>query len=377
MKSDTVFGHVALRFAVHPENLATEALSFILRTSPAASRAFTEFVRPILQGDPGSLLFETQQGGLEQSIPDMKCSDDKGIRVIVENKFWAGLTENQPVTYIRELPDGVTALVLFVVPEARLQLVWSEVVKRCEDAKIPVGDVQKLTTMTAAGIGGGHYIAATSWKVLLDALSAAAISAGEDGCQNDIAQLQGLCRKMDEEELLPLRGDELTDLSMARRFINFANLAIDIVNGAGSQGLCDRKGVKETNYLHASGAYIRIGKYTPWVGFDRLAWRSIGVSPIWVIFPRNDQIAKIREKLARFRTTTPQRFFDIENGKAAVPIFLTTGVEKQRVIEDAIGQIRKLRDALGVGEPSTDSPSLDPETSETENLIPPDGPATP
>ena len=136
MGPNTVFGHLAFQFATHPENLATEALSFVLRTSPAASRAFTEFLRPIGLDCPGGLYFETQRGGLEQSIPDMKCRDGKGqLRVIVENKFWAGLTENQPVTYIQELfhqlPVGVAAL-LFVVPKARLQLVWDEVVRRAE-----------------------------------------------------------------------------------------------------------------------------------------------------------------------------------------------------------------------------------------------------
>ena len=378
MNSDTVFGHLALRFAVHPENLATEALSFILRTSPAASRAFTSFVRDTGLDDPGSLRFDTQQGGLERSIPDMKCRDEEGrLRVVVENKFWAGLTENQPVTYIRELLAGVAALVLFVVPKARLELVWNEIVVRCRDAGIPVSGVEKPPTIKAADIGGGHHLAATSWGVLLDALSIAATSAGETDTCNDITQLQGLCRRMDEESFLPLSGDELTNLGMARRIINLSDLPFDIVNEAVSRGLCSRKGVRETNYRYGSGANMRIGKYTSWVGFDVLAWRRWGASPIWVSFPPGALIAEVRNKLVRFHTATTQRFFDFESGWAAVPIFLTTGVEKHNVIEDAVGQIRKLRDELGVGEQSTDSPSLDPETCETENLIPPDGPATP
>ena len=35
---------------------------------------------------------------------------------------------------------------------------------------------------------------------------------------------------------------------------------------------------------------------------------------------------------------------------AAVPIYLTNGVEKQRIIEDAASQILELRDELGVRE---------------------------
>lgn len=341
MESKTVFGHLALRFAVHPENLATEALGFILRTSTAASHAFTALVREIGLDDPGSLRVDTQQGGLEQSIPDMKCFDDTGrLRVVVENKFWAGLTENQPVTYIHELPAGASALVLFVVPEARLKLVWNEVASRCKDAGIPMSEVEKPQTMKAADIGGGHYLAATSWGVLLDALSAAATSAGEIEARNDIAQLQGLCKRMDEEAFLPLR-DELTNLDMARRFINFSNLPFSIVDEAVNRKLCIRK--NETNYRHASGAYVRFGEYTAWVGFDRLAWRSMGVSPMWVIFPRDGRSAEVRKRLARFRTAAPQRCFDIEYGWTAVPIFLTPGVAKPDIVDNAVRQIQEMR----------------------------------
>ena len=322
---------------------------------------------------------QTQHGGLELSIPDMKCYDDQGkLRVIVENKFGADLTKNQPVTYIHELQDGVAGLVLFVVPEARLQLVWGEIVTRCKAAEIPVDDVRKSTAMTVADIGGEHYIAATSWKVLLDALSAETPINEETDCRSDIAQLQGLCRRMDEEVFLPLSGDELTNLGMARRFINFADLALDIVNVAASQGLCDRDGVRETNYRHGSGARIRIGKYTPWVGFDAKSWLRLGISPIWVFFypPPLNPTFEIRERLVKFRTGTAQPIYDSNNG-LLVPIVLLAGVDKQHVIDHAVGQIRKLRNELGVGEPSTDSTSLDPESCETENLIPPDGPAMP
>lgn len=172
MKSDTVFGHLVHQFAIHPENLPTEALSYILRTSPAASRAFTNFIRQIVSDCPDGLRFETQQVGLEQSIPDMKCFDDEGNkRVIVENKFWAGLTDNQPVTYISELPAGIGALVLLVVPESRLQIVWEEVISRCRIKEILVGNVQKLTTMISAEIGEGHYLRTLYFAIFFSTVS--------------------------------------------------------------------------------------------------------------------------------------------------------------------------------------------------------------
>ena len=45
MSVNTMFGHLALQFTTHPENLATEALAFVLRNSAAASGAFSVFLR--------------------------------------------------------------------------------------------------------------------------------------------------------------------------------------------------------------------------------------------------------------------------------------------------------------------------------------------
>jgi len=362
VKSNTVFGHLVHQFAIHPENLATEALSFILRT-PAASGAFTNFVKQILADCPDGMRFETQQVGLEASIPDMKCFDDAGnIRVIVENKFWAGLTGNQPVTYIRELPAGIGALVMLVVPEARLQIVWDEIVGRCMANNIPVQSVKQLPTMKMADVGEGHHLAATSWKALLDALASAATSAGKIESYSDIAQLVGLCRTMEEEGFLPLRSEELTNLEMARRFINFSDLPFGIINEAVSQGLIDRKGLRETPQRYGSGSYVRLGGYSAWVGFHAYQWHRLGASLMWVNFyPEYCSVTEVRNKLLRFRNAVPPRCFDVERGNykwLAVPIYLPAGVEKHRIIEDAVRQIRDLRDELGVQESLGAKPNL-------------------
>jgi hypothetical protein len=47
-------------------------------------------------------------------------------RVFIENKFWAGLTENQPVAYLRLLAQYASPTVLLtVVPASRLETVAS------------------------------------------------------------------------------------------------------------------------------------------------------------------------------------------------------------------------------------------------------------
>jgi hypothetical protein len=117
------------------------------------------------------LRFRTQQ--TEGSIrPDMWGFDGVNPRVFVENKFWAGLTDNQPVNYLRQLSEYTQpAVLLFVVPAEREQTLWRELIRRLEDAGISAPDKK-----TAAGIAQysptsiGPILALTSWTRLLAVL---------------------------------------------------------------------------------------------------------------------------------------------------------------------------------------------------------------
>jgi hypothetical protein len=350
MSGNTVFGYVALQFGTRPENLATEGLAFVLRNSPSASGAFSSFLHAAGIDCPPNLRFETQQVGVDQCIPDLKCLDVEGrVRVVVENKFWAGLTDNQPVTYIRELTQGCSGAVLFVVPQARLRIIWDELVSRCAVAGVPLGEPRTEGGVSKCEVEGQHFLAITSWRMLLGALSTATASAADMRAHNDVAQLQGLCEAMDEQAFLPVRGEELTNVEMAKRIINFSDLPFDIVGEAEKLGFCNRKGLKETAQRYGpGGTYIRIGSYTPWFGFDAYAWLKLGISPLWVNFfaPPYSPTAEIREKLVRYRTALSPKCFDFE-GRVSVPIFVAVGVEKDRVIEGAARQIGELAAELG------------------------------
>lgn len=344
MNSNTLFGHLALQFSAHPENLATEALAFILRNSAVASRAFTDFLHGIALECPDILRYETQQVGTDESIPDMKCLGSGGtLRVIVENKFWAGLTDNQPVTYIRELPENSFGLLIFVVPEARTRLIWNEVVSRCANANIPVLNVRQVSDAMVGDVATSHKLAVTSWKSLLEMLASSTTSAADTAAHNDVVQLQGLCNRMDEEAFLPLRPDELTNLEIPRRIINLSDLPFDIVSAAEGLGYCNRRGLRATPGRYGSGTYLRIGEYEPWLGFDAAGWLRFGVSPLWLYF--YSRTHEVRERLARAGLANTPRCFDFD-GNVSIPIFLTAGVERRNLVEDGVRQLCELSTAL-------------------------------
>ena len=91
----TLFSHIIQkRFSQVNEDVATDALAYILESSEAARRGMMKLLWGITAGLP-QLRFRTQQA--EGTIrPDMWGYGETEPRVFVESKFWAGLTDNQP-----------------------------------------------------------------------------------------------------------------------------------------------------------------------------------------------------------------------------------------------------------------------------------------
>ena len=96
MYSSSLLAHLTKNFAPHPENVAMEALGHILAHSASARSGLTS----ILSGTGISeyLSYRTQQAeGAALARPDLTERDAQGRNIVlVEAKFWAGLTDNQP-----------------------------------------------------------------------------------------------------------------------------------------------------------------------------------------------------------------------------------------------------------------------------------------
>ncbi len=101
MAAETLLAHLTGRFVTQAENLATESLAFLFARYPLATGAFERFVGAFHADLPGSLKYWPQNWSADdQSIPDLVGVAVGGAQpLVVEAKFWAGLTENQPVTH--------------------------------------------------------------------------------------------------------------------------------------------------------------------------------------------------------------------------------------------------------------------------------------
>ena len=280
------------------EPIATQSLAYFLARSASARRAVQETV---LAGgaDVGTLESVWPEAvGQDGGIPDVACFDGDGtVRVLIENKFWANLTQHQPETYLSRLQkEGKPSALLFVAPEARIPLLWSEVCER--EGMTAALDADAGATLKSVVARDKIYMIATSWRQLLDKMA----RSPDEALLGDIRQLQVLCEKMEEDTLpWPLPPDLEAVTPWLTRLID------DATDSARSKGYLNTQGLHRTPQPHGYGRYVEIGidgkpgGGTAWFGINSILWTKYGQSPLWVMFVSNaDQavLEKVRRSLA-------------------------------------------------------------------------------
>ena len=331
------------------EPAATQALAYLLNESADIATAFVDVVgrTGIAAFTLGRIAAEEQHG---DNFPDLTIRDGDGVvRILVENKFWAGLTDAQPVAYLQALPDDLSSALLFIVPHQRVHVLWSELRDRCVRNAVELGSESSTVSITWAS-AGNRTLAITSWKHILGSLEKAAVDGGHSALGQDIVQLRGWTDQMNAGEFLPLREDEVTDVNVARRLINYSELIEDIVRRLVADGIASKKGLRPRHDYRSVGRYLKVHKkFGLWLGVDLEAWRDRGITPLWSEYSTNGSFSGLEGKARQ-----AEQLFDNAHeagGWLYIPIRLTTGVERDRVIDDAVQQMRGVADRFLIAFP--------------------------
>jgi hypothetical protein len=347
----TLFAHLAFKFGSHPENLATEALAYVLGRSPNARRSFLQAI-----GTPGAesadLRFNTQVSSEEHGRPDLEGVDGTGtVRLLVEAKFWAGFTEHQPAGYLKLLPvDGV---LLVIGPHIRLEYLWREIVRRLDGQSVVVDSPPNASDMMGLTIDGRHLVL-TSWRYVLGAIEVAL--SGEPAVREDVTQLAALCARMDSEAFLPMTSAEVTS-QVFRRVHEFgqmvdtlvAKLAAEPVPGSNGH-VMNVKGLRNRGGNGWYGRYARLRGVPVMLQVSTWKWTKLAASPLWLtVYGMNwarSNAPSTRAQLSEFDRANPGRVFADKDGNPTVMVSVPTGAEWDEVIAHVAEQLRRIGDVI-------------------------------
>ena len=268
-ESDTLLANLAWRFPGNREDIATEALKHILEKSDASMDALNDIVRSGVKDVKAICSVATQVTSYRDgSRPDLIGKDEEEReRVIVEVKFDAVLTRNQPNTYIERLPHDGPAVLLFLVPEDRVQILWPELIGRAEQNTV-LHDVHSERKCFRLGDTERHLMV-VSWTGLLDSMAARSWDAEEPASiGGEIRQLRTLSKYASAGTFQPIRqGKELGDDPDALR--NQLKMLIDdATNRAVEQGWASKKGLRATPRTYGYGRYVRLNQGVIWFGIN-------------------------------------------------------------------------------------------------------------
>jgi len=365
---NTVFSHIVQkRLSQEYENIATEALAFILHSNESARSGLMKFLRGIASDLP-SLQFRTQHTDDNtrpdqtdgSARPDMCGFDGTKVRVFIENKFWAGLTKNQPVKYLERLAKCTQpSVLLMVVPTARQEPMWREL-RRIVDAKFSIMS-QDATAggVRTVAIGRGRILALTSWKTLLDAIEMELTD--EPQAKNDLLQLRGLCDAADSQAFVPISPTEVTDQRTPSFFLQLNSIREGAVDLAVTEGILSKKNLQEKDprkgNLLPTSSWERAGRYIyfpgadvgAWFGTDFTLWKKHGSTPLWLVFSgsewqRAPEVAAVLEPWAS-RKRVPAVWQNNDN-EFAIGIELATGEEETAVITSAVNRLKEIATEL-------------------------------
>jgi hypothetical protein len=341
MTQASLFGHIAINHYAHPENIATEALNYILQ-SKAAQKIFLKYLAAAGIDLPDDIHFTTQFDAGGQNMVDLVGLDNAGQPIfMVEAKFWAGLTSNQPVGYLQRLPDTGGTL-LFLTPETRLPTLWPRLLWLCDHSDLMVDALRtpnKGITLGSLNDMPHKQLGITSWRSVLESLVVALQSEGDTIGASDVLQLQGLCEQMDTDAFLPLQPDEVSSAN-GRRITQYIELVQDMINHFRQVGVI-------TNLKNWTGGYDYTGKYFDIVSVHDCflqvnfrIWGQYHDTPLWLRIKSNGHTTKSLEILKR----NGMLFRD--DAYLFIPLFLPVGVEQDEVLADLLRQAEEVFDLL-------------------------------
>jgi hypothetical protein len=356
----SILAEMALQFVPQRELVATAGLGHLLRRSATAREHLRALASAGGVAPPDTLQYRNEQWDeAAPGRPDIVGSIGGESHLIVEGKFWAPLTDNQPCRYLDRLTaDGC---LLFVAPARRQELLWGELLDRCEREGLrPRGEIRSSDSIVCT-VDESRRLGITSWTSLLAGVGAALDRRGEAEIRSDLDQLLSLCRLEDEEAFLPL-----TPLDLATPTPLRVTQLMGLVDKLNERGLADgpfqHSTLRPFYRLGVYGRYISSGRFQLALSVDLGRWHDHGSIPLWLEVATEPEhaLSDLEDERPSRVVYDPSRY-----GRPVIGLRLPLRVEESEVIQNVLEQIADILERLHDCQPTVEmSQSADAEPEE-------------
>jgi len=338
----TLLSHISLK----PEDIFTVGVNHLLGASIAAKRDITQYIASkagIAISD--ELFFETQVAGENRERPDLVAFNAQRQPVMIgEIKFWASLTDNQPIAYLKRLEASEypgPRILFFLCPTMRLDTLWAELMRRCQAESLQ----PEIASCVAKYPGKNISLVLISNKEILSILEKSLINESNKMLLADLYQLRGLSEQIDEDAIAPLNEENFSP-ALGRQITQLYVLTDKVANKLKSETKASSDGLKATPQYAGYTRYLRFGNIGISLQLDFRKWYEAAETPFWLglkkINPESTKwefYPEIREKLKNYEHSTPKRLI-VESENILIPLFAPLYQEEGAIVDDIYRQVQ-------------------------------------
>lgn len=281
----SLLGHLYSHIKGSAEDVATMSLQYLLTYYDELNVSFNELAASKLETEyDKNTSYTCQSVGEELERPDMSGTDSNGHEVIlVEVKFYAGLTFNQPLTYLKRLKEENGVGLVFVCPKDRVISLWDTLYLKCKDTVIDKISEQCVSV-------DGIRMTVLSWQEIIFNLTQTANAVAKDAL-SDIEQLKGYCEQIMSDSFVPFRAEDLgaSEAKKIERLMYIVDRVIDAL-AADKELSADERGLRMAPHRHGYRRFIKIDGLCVTIHLDLETWaddRYID-TPYWIYIQNSE-----------------------------------------------------------------------------------------
>ena len=346
MSMESLLGQFYHRIKGSQEDIASEGLAYILNRSLSANRALLKFIENNCDLLFSDLKYSTQFVGEKLERPDISAFDIKEREVLtIEAKFWASLTDNQPVVYLERLESS--SVLMMLCPDLRLKTLASEIRIRLKGAGYDIDESTPDIDILRFSLAGEKNVLITTWTKVLTLVRFQLVQDNDQTLLSDIDQIIGLCNLIDRNSFLPIQSDDLSP-SIPKRMSAYYDLVDKIIDEFKNENFAHTDGLRSTPQRDGYTRFFVAEEYGAALEISFSLWSQKADTPFWLrIALTTSNLWKwnnpeLKEACRKVSGKLDYQSVDNPGGSFHFALYPKIGTTEDKVIQDLKSQIRTI-----------------------------------
>jgi hypothetical protein len=344
----SLLGQFYNRIRGSQEDIASEGLTYILKSSVQARKVISQIIFINTGFQTSDLIFTSQSVGSKLERPDISGKDENGKEIlIIESKFWASLTNNQPNEYLKRMGENTT--LIFLVPTLRVRSVFEEILERVNEEYSEIE--LELYSHKIYLKNSNQHILIKTWDEILNLIKFALVEENNLPLVSDIDQIIGFCNTIDTYSFQPINDLDLSP-SIPKKINSYYDIVDKVVDELKNRNEhTHTSGLVRTPQKYGYHRYFQYADFGMSMCLKLELWAEFADTPFWITLKNTENNSWIASsdlhKNLCAKTALILKYKSVDyGGEIYIAIKPKIGKTEDIVINDLANQIEIIANTL-------------------------------